>query len=172
MPVNRKEYHPKWKLISKLVRFRRAQGRCEKCGVQEGQVGYYVDERFITATLPVRYYDSIVKQVGHRKAVRSTRARYHVQLVKIKTSCAHLDHNRKNNRFSNLAALCERCHLRHDIPERTRTFKYGIHFRKNQLNIPYADPQKKYVPQEVHRIHAPGEKAKKNSLSGATVKNV
>jgi len=33
MPINYKEYHPKWSLISKLVRFRRAQNKCEFCGV-------------------------------------------------------------------------------------------------------------------------------------------
>ena len=27
---------------------------------------------------------------------------------------AHIDHDTTNNRFSNLAALCQRCHLSHD----------------------------------------------------------
>jgi len=32
MPIDYKEYHPKWKLISKLIRVNRAKGCCEWCG--------------------------------------------------------------------------------------------------------------------------------------------
>lgn len=32
MPINYKEYHPKWSLISRLIRFNRAKGKCEWCG--------------------------------------------------------------------------------------------------------------------------------------------
>jgi len=31
MPINYSEYHPKWKLISKLIRFKRANNKCEWC---------------------------------------------------------------------------------------------------------------------------------------------
>ena len=37
------------------------------------------------------------------------------KLVKIILTCAHLDHDTTHNDDSNLAALCQRCHLRHDI---------------------------------------------------------
>lgn len=33
----RKRYGPKWKQISKNIRFRRAHGRCENCGAIHGQ---------------------------------------------------------------------------------------------------------------------------------------
>lgn len=33
---------------------------------------------------------------------------------------AHLDHNIKNNSFFNLAALCQRCHLRYDKKQERR----------------------------------------------------
>jgi len=32
MPVDYSQYHPKWSLISHLVRFVRAKGKCERCG--------------------------------------------------------------------------------------------------------------------------------------------
>ncbi|WP_234733251.1 hypothetical protein [Tellurirhabdus bombi] len=32
MPVDYSRYHPKWRLISRLIRFHRAKGRCEHCG--------------------------------------------------------------------------------------------------------------------------------------------
>ena len=33
---------------------------------------------------------------------------------------AHLDHDPSNNRASNLAALCQRCHMLHDAKEHRR----------------------------------------------------
>jgi hypothetical protein len=35
-------------------------------------------------------------------------------IVRIVLTVAHLDHDPSNNRRSNLAALCQRCHLNHD----------------------------------------------------------
>ena len=34
MPINYSEYHPKWKLISRLIRFKRAKSKCEWCGAK------------------------------------------------------------------------------------------------------------------------------------------
>jgi 5-methylcytosine-specific restriction endonuclease McrA len=39
---------------------------------------------------------------------------------KVILTVAHLDHNKKNNRLSNLKALCQRCHLRYDINHHVR----------------------------------------------------
>lgn len=36
---------------------------------------------------------------------------------------AHLDHNPRNNYLSNLAALCQRCHNRHDFAVRVQHAK-------------------------------------------------
>ncbi len=38
--------------------------------------------------------------------------------IKIILTIAHLDHNRDNNKFDNLKALCQRCHLNHDRKNR------------------------------------------------------
>ena len=32
MPIDKKRYHKKWSLISRLIRFQRAGNRCEWCG--------------------------------------------------------------------------------------------------------------------------------------------
>lgn len=39
--------------------------------------------------------------------------------VKIVLTVAHIDHDSRNNADDNLAALCQRCHLRHDIKQHT-----------------------------------------------------
>lgn len=98
MPINYKEYHPKWKLISKLIRFRRAQNKCEFCGAENYQPHPITGSRVVLTV-------------------------------------AHLDHDITNNRFNNLAALCQRCHLRLDLPHHINNRKYGRHWKKYQLKL-------------------------------------
>jgi hypothetical protein len=68
MAINYALYHPKWRLISSLIRFKRAEGRRERCFCEHGK--------------------------PHRSS------RYKVSLATV-----HLDHDRTNNRFDNLAAF-------------------------------------------------------------------
>lgn len=99
MPIDYKEYHPKWKLISRLIRFKRANNKCEFCGVEN--------------------YSINPKTGG-----------------KITLTVAHLDHDKKNNRFWNLKALCNGCHLRHDIHQHCANRKYGRNWKgEHQLRM-------------------------------------
>lgn len=92
MPVDYGQYHPKWKLISHLIRFRRAGGRCERCGVAHGSV---------IGTTP------------------SGKER------KVSLATHHKDGNRANNRFWNLEALCQKCHIVADKPKQAYSRRYG-----------------------------------------------
>lgn len=53
------------------------------------------------------------------------------KVIRIVLTIAHLDHDIANNDYSNLAALCQRCHLRYDSDhhkanaQRTRNLKRG-----------------------------------------------
>lgn len=96
MPIDYKEYHPKWKLISRLIRFKRANNRCEWCGA----VNY--EPHPVTGS-------------------------------KVILTVAHIDQRKSNNRFSNLAALCQRCHLNHDRKHHIHKRIYGNN--KNQLPL-------------------------------------
>lgn len=99
MPINYKEYHPKWRLISYLIRFVRAKGKCEWCGAENYK------PHPITAS-------------------------------KVVLTVAHVDHNKNNNRFDNLAALCQKCHLKHDIKQHVDNRKYGRNWKgKQQLKL-------------------------------------
>jgi hypothetical protein len=40
--------------------------------------------------------------------------------IKVVLTIAHLDHQIDNNDHSNLRAWCQRCHNRHDAPNRLR----------------------------------------------------
>ena len=95
MPIDYKKYHPKWKLISKLIRFKRAQNKCEWCGAQN------YEPHPITGS-------------------------------KVVLTVAHIDQDKTNNRFHNLAALCQKCHLGHDINQHVANRKYGKNHKENQ----------------------------------------
>lgn len=92
MPINYKYYHPKWKLISRLIRFKRADNKCEWCGAVN------------LAAHPI---------TGSRVVL----------------TVAHIDHDKNNNRFNNLAALCQRCHLGHDIKQHAANRTYGRNWK-------------------------------------------
>lgn len=42
------------------------------------------------------------------------------RIIEVVLTVAHLDHDESNNDPMNLAALCQRCHLRHDAPDNAR----------------------------------------------------
>lgn len=88
MPIDYKEYHPKWSLISRLIRLYRAKNKCEWCPAENGQPHPVTGSRVVLTV-------------------------------------AHIDHDKTNNRFNNLAALCQRCHLNHDRHQHAFNRKYG-----------------------------------------------
>lgn len=99
MPIDYKHYHPKWTLISRMIRFRRAGNRCEWCGA--------------------------INHLPHP-----------ITGNKVVLTVAHIDRNKANNRFSNLAALCQRCHLKHDMKQHVDNRKYGRnHKEDHQLKL-------------------------------------
>ncbi len=100
MPINYKEYHPKWSLISRLIRFHRANNRCEWCNAENYQP-------------------------------------HPVTKSKVILTVAHIDHDKTNNKFANLAALCQRCHLHHDRHQHAANRKYGRNWKQHvyKLNL-------------------------------------
>jgi hypothetical protein len=95
MPINYSEYHPKWRLISKLIRFNRAKNKCEWCGAE-----------------------------NHKP--------HPITKSKVVLTVAHIDRDKTNNRFNNLAALCQKCHLGHDIKQHIDNRKYGRDWKGEQ----------------------------------------
>jgi hypothetical protein len=96
MPIKDKTKYPaNWKQISEYIRFTRAQNKCEFCGVQNYTIGWRsADGTLSAADSPTRNGE---------------------KLIKVILTTAHLDHDTTNNDHNNLRALCQRCHLRHDL---------------------------------------------------------
>jgi hypothetical protein len=84
----RDQYPPAWKKLSFSIRFLRAQGVCEcvgLCGLHEGR----------------RCTEKHGQQASFAKG-------------KVVLTVAHLNHTPSDCRPENLAAMCQRCHLRYD----------------------------------------------------------
>jgi hypothetical protein len=110
MPINYKEYHPKWKLISKLIRFKRAGNKCEICGAPNHTLIYRDKNNWHL------WPEGMQSEALTLDGIKSTM---------VVLTVAHLDHDKTNNRFWNLKALCQRCHLNHDIKHHVFNRKYG-----------------------------------------------
>ena len=105
-----------WPLLSRHVRYVRAKGRCEQCGRPDGRTikqlqdgRWWDEERQLWRDdegEPASWPD-VVDYAGH-------------VLRRIRLGAAHLDHDPANSKLSNLKALCQRCHLRHDREEHRR----------------------------------------------------
>ncbi len=99
MPIlaeNRARYPRDWKLRSRFVRFYRAKGRCEWCGVENGKV-HPVTGSVVVLTV-AHVFDERPEAAG----------------------------------LLNLAALCQRCHNRHDAAGRSARRRARIEERSGQ----------------------------------------
>ena len=98
-PENKSRYPDNWKEISNYIRFIRAEGKCEVCGV--------VNYSFVN------------------RHTRETCLRCEPEAIRIILTVAHLDHKPENCEYSNLKAMCQKCHNNYDRINRNRTIKNG-----------------------------------------------
>jgi 5-methylcytosine-specific restriction endonuclease McrA len=102
MPIRpeMKERYPKdWKLRSRFVREVRAKNRCEWCGVRNG---HFRNNRTGEVASNVLQAEAWAGLDGD-------------PVTRIVLTCAHVyDHRPEAASLLNLAALCQRCHNRHD----------------------------------------------------------
>lgn len=135
MPIRKQDYPPDWKELSLQVRTE-ANWRCEWCGAPNGEaIRRYKSVPFRHPNYPGQDYVvwfTVQETDGSYvdpKTLSWARLRFH-GLTRIILTTAHLDRNSQNNARSNLAALCQRCHLRHDIRQHITNRRYGRHHDK------------------------------------------
>ena len=105
MPCDYKNYPANWKTEIRPAILTRANNCCEWCGVKNHSIIY----RFGKGMDEWVYWpDGMESEAWTLDGKKST---------KVILTIAHLDHDKENHNVSleRLAALCQKCHLGHDI---------------------------------------------------------
>jgi len=128
LPEHRWLYPIDWPELSRLIRFTRAEGRCEHCRRPHGSRVFHLgDGRWWDA-------DRQLWRDGRGRRIQAPRVDVAsmVRLTRVYIACAHLNHDPTDNAPRNLAALCQRCHMIHDAAEHRRRRWFNA-FRRRAL---------------------------------------
>jgi hypothetical protein len=109
MPIDYKKYSADWQERRERI-LKRAGNKCEDCGVENHSYG-------------VREKDGSFREYSAMEAEAA--ALDGDKVIMIVLTIAHLDHDEENVNVSDdrLKVLCQRCHLRYDVPEKMRRRK-------------------------------------------------
>jgi hypothetical protein len=137
MTFHAHRYPKDWKAISRRIRVERADNRCEcagECGDDhEGDNGRCDAPNGVRIcrdkATPRRWWPAPAEMGRALPADPFT-------LVKVVLTVAHLDHDERNNLDSNLAALCQRCHLKLDARDNRRRRRENADTRAGQGSLP------------------------------------
>lgn len=132
MPINKSDYPENWDEISLQVRTE-AGFACEWCKApadkvirRNSTVGWELVEEI--SACPTCVIEKTADMTWGRLKFYG--------LTRIIIGVAHLDRDSSNNERHNLAALCQRCHLRHDIKQHFQNRLYGrYHKAEHQLKL-------------------------------------
>ena len=131
MPITKSDYGPDWDKIALEVK-EAAGWRCEWCGVPHKSV--IRRENGIT----IIGITSVTNSLNEKELTEKMpwpRLKF-FGLTRVILTTAHLDRDCTNHDRRNLAALCQRCHLRHDIRQHIANRKYGRrHAKGHQLKL-------------------------------------
>ena len=114
MPIDYKKYHPDWKTKIRPDILDRAKHCCEICNVPNYLCiirGEWHGEKCYQTDNGVIFRESDSKNIGEDYVgeVHPTN-----KFIKIVLTVSHLDHDIDNNDYSNLKAMCQKCHLNYD----------------------------------------------------------
>jgi hypothetical protein len=126
MPIDYRNYPPNWKTEIRPSILQRANNCCEFCNIPNhkhvirgnwNNTECYQDENgtIYDAKTSEPIGDDYVGEVHPTN-----------KFIKVVLTIAHLDQNINNNDSSNLKALCQLCHNRHDINHRKRNKKPSL----------------------------------------------
>lgn len=116
MPCKYSEYPPNWKEIRKRI-LERAENKCEICGVPNHVFICRPKKNSSDWDLAPEGMSAEAMWVDGMK------------LTKIVLTIAHMKHD-KGDDESTLKALCQRCHLIHDLEHHKANRKYGRNHKK------------------------------------------
>lgn len=135
-PENKKLYPKNWNDISYVVRFLIAHGKCQGCGVNHHAIGQRDEEgKFIPICGNIhldlagegKYLNFETLSYLDARFMANNLSQLEEKYIVIVLTTAHMDHNPRNCKLSNLKALCQKCHNNYDKHHRAmnRRSKYG-----------------------------------------------
>ena len=130
MPCNYNDYPLNWKEIRERI-LNRAGNRCEMCGLANHAI---IRKKYRDSPGAQEWdmYNSMLRN-GYPVYI----AMHRMGFTKVVLTIAHLDHDKDNHQVPDdrLAAWCQKCHLKYDLPRHIENRKYGRNFRKNQHKL-------------------------------------
>jgi hypothetical protein len=135
MPINYKAYPPNWHETRHRI-LERENHCCKFCGVDN--YAYIVRGKF-EALAAYQDNEGLIWSAEARELLGDTSEGHELEEAaakptKVVLTIAHLDHDASNWDVSDerLAALCQRCHLRYDMPSKVNKRKYGKEYKEGQ----------------------------------------
>lgn len=137
MPCDYSKYPSNWKSEIRPAILERAEYKCEECGVgnklwgYRDKEGHFYSSQLIEDTLEnngVDMFDDVLSNCYDKKGNPT-------KPIQIVLTIAHLDNDLSNNNYSNLKALCQRCHLRRDIDHHKKTSRETRNNKKGFQNL-------------------------------------
>ncbi|HSS99910.1 MAG TPA: hypothetical protein VLK33_22905 [Terriglobales bacterium] len=135
MPMDKTKYPSNWDEISHRIRFERAGGKCEQCGLQNGleivrsdiDAAYFIvwNEEHFLYTYPDGEWIKMSEIPDEYDITRPTRVvlTVHHIGVDLPDGTPGSPHDKMDCRDENLIALCQRCHLLADLPHHIQARK-------------------------------------------------
>ena len=143
MAIDYSLYPKNWKTVIRPDILKRANNCCEKCGIANHSYIFRSDVNGADYLLFDPVTDQLTYPDGQPIRMSETPDEYPIYEPPsyVRLTIAHLDQDITHNDYSNLAALCERCHLGHDMPVNIRTRRRNRIRRSGQLAlIPEEEP--------------------------------
>jgi len=116
MPIDYSKYPPNWLTEIRPRIMKRADNKCEVCGLEHGQnvwsIKMWVKNKGRYSIRSIWFRN---KQDAERETINGI-----VKQIKVVVTIAHLDHDEQNHDVSDerLKAMCQICHLRYDAKEK------------------------------------------------------
>lgn len=126
MPIKDRSLYPppkEWQAIRQRI-LERAKNCCEECGLKNGRMIVRSSEDKARYLLfDWEDYSTYRWPDGSPIRLSEVPEEYAGDPIKVVLTISHQDHNPANNADTNLKALCQRCHNRHDAAHRARNAK-------------------------------------------------
>lgn len=146
MPINYSKYPSNWFSEVRPSVLKRADGKCECCGIRNYSVGYRDTQgKFIGACGNVMFdlagtglHHPSLNNLTHKEAREIADAlneEGEEKYIVIVLTIAHLDNDITNNSLENLKAMCQRCHLVYDAKYHAENARNTRQLKKQQLPI-------------------------------------